>query len=47
MFATWYKVKTWAKDAWNERRLLGRSPRDLTEEDIARIYEDAFDPCKM
>ena len=40
------KVKTWAKDAWNERRLLGRSPRDLTEEDIARIYEDAFDPYK-
>ena len=38
------KAKTWAKDAWNERRLLGRAPRDLTEEDITRIYEDAFDP---
>jgi len=40
------KAKVWAKDAWNERRLLGRAPRDLTEEDIARIYEDAFDPYK-
>ena len=40
------KAKAWAKDAWNERRLLGRSPRDLTEEEITRIYEDAFDPYK-
>ena len=38
------KVNTWAKDAWNERRLLGRAPRNLTEEDIAKIYTDAFDP---
>jgi len=40
------KAKVWAKDAWNERRLLGRAPRNLTEEDIARIYEDAFEPYK-
>jgi len=40
------KAKVWAKEAWNERRLLGRAPRDLTEEDIASIYEDAFDPYK-
>lgn len=38
------KIKTWAQDAWNERRLLGRSPRDLTVGDIAAIYEDAFEP---
>ena len=37
------KVKVWAQDAWNERRLLGRSPRDLTVEDIAQIYEGAFE----
>ena len=37
------KVKVWAQDAWNERRLLGRSPRDLTVEDIAQIYEAAFE----
>jgi len=40
------KARIWARDAWNERRLLGRAPRDLTEEDITRIYEDAFDPYK-
>jgi alcohol dehydrogenase class IV len=40
------KAKTWAPDAWNERRLLGRAPRDLTEEDIALIYENAFEPYK-
>jgi len=40
------KARAWAKDAWNERRLLGRAPRDLTEDDITRIYEDAFDPYK-
>jgi alcohol dehydrogenase class IV len=38
------KAAIWAKDAWNERRLLGRAPRDLTVEDIARIYENAFEP---
>jgi len=40
------KAKTWAQDAWNERRLLGRCPRDLTVEEITRIYEDAFEPYK-
>jgi alcohol dehydrogenase len=40
------KAKTWAPDAWNERRLLARAPRDLTVEDIARIYENAFESYK-
>jgi alcohol dehydrogenase class IV len=40
------KASAWAKDAHNEQRLLGRSPKNLTVEDITRIYEDAFDPYK-
>ncbi|GHS86314.1 alcohol dehydrogenase [Synergistales bacterium] len=38
------KVKGWAQDAWNERRLLARAPVELTVEEIADIYTDAFDP---
>jgi len=37
-------IGRWAQDGWNERRLLGRCARDLTVEDIAKIYEDAFEP---
>ncbi len=37
-------VGRWAQAGWNERRLLGRCARDLTVEDIAKIYEDAFEP---
>ena len=37
-------VKRWAPAGWNERRLLGRCARDLTVDDIAKIYSDAFDP---
>ncbi|KUK58429.1 MAG: Iron-containing alcohol dehydrogenase [Synergistales bacterium 53_16] len=37
-------VSRWAEAGWNERRLLGRCARDLTVEDIAKIYEDAFRP---
>jgi alcohol dehydrogenase len=40
------KAKVWAKDAWDERRLLGRAPKNLTVDDIAKIYEDAFEPYK-
>ncbi|NLB83085.1 MAG: iron-containing alcohol dehydrogenase [Synergistaceae bacterium] len=36
-------VERWAEAGWQERRLLGRSARDLTVEDIAKIYTDAFD----
>jgi alcohol dehydrogenase len=36
-------VGRWAQGGWNERRLLGRCARDLTVEDIAKIYEDAFE----
>ncbi len=36
-------VGRWAQAGWNERRLLGRCARDLTVEDIAKIYEDAFE----
>lgn len=37
-------IGRWAQDGWNERRLLGRCARDLTVDDIAKIYEDAFEP---
>jgi len=36
-------VDQWSVEAWNERRLLGRCARDLTVEDIAAIYSDAFE----
>ncbi|NLO55878.1 MAG: iron-containing alcohol dehydrogenase [Thermovirga sp.] len=36
-------VERWAVEGWNERRLLGRCARDLTVEDIAAIYRDAFE----
>lgn len=36
-------VERWSEAGWQERRLLGRSARDLTVEDIAKIYTDAFD----
>lgn len=36
-------VEQWSAEAWNERRLLGRCARDLTVEDIAAIYNDAFE----
>ena len=36
-------VERWSEAGWQERRLLGRSARDLTVEDIAKIYTNAFD----
>lgn len=36
-------VGRWAEAGWQERRLLGRCARDLTVEDIAKIYTEAFD----
>ena len=36
-------VDRWAPAGWNERRLLARCARDLTVEDIAAIYKDAFE----
>ena len=38
------KIKQWAIDAHAERRLLGRCVKDLTVEDIEKIYKRAFDP---
>jgi alcohol dehydrogenase class IV len=36
------KVKEWAEAAYGERRLLGNTPRDLSVEDIAEIFERSF-----
>jgi alcohol dehydrogenase len=36
------KVPRWAAEAHKEQRLLSRSPRNLTVEDIEKIYENAF-----
>ena len=36
------KIKEWAEAAYGERRLLGNTPRDLTVEDIAAIFEKSF-----
>lgn len=36
------KIPTWAMEAHKEQRLLSRSPRNLSVEDIERIYENAF-----
>ena len=36
------KVQEWAKAAYEEKRLLGNTPRDLTVEDIAGIFERSF-----
>lgn len=36
------KVQEWAEAAYKEKRLLGNTPRDLTVEDIAGIFERSF-----
>ncbi|HUL31816.1 MAG TPA: iron-containing alcohol dehydrogenase [Thermodesulfobacteriota bacterium] len=36
------KIPRWAVEAHKEQRLLSRSPRNLSVEDIQRIYEKAF-----
>ncbi|NIR13534.1 MAG: iron-containing alcohol dehydrogenase [Desulfobacterales bacterium] len=36
------KVHEWAEAAYKEKRLLGNTPRDLTVEDIAGIFERSF-----
>jgi len=36
-------VHQWAVEAHKEQRLLSRSPRILTVEDIEKIYERAFE----
>jgi alcohol dehydrogenase len=36
------KIPRWAVEAHKEQRLLSRSPRVLSVEDIQKIYEDAF-----
>jgi alcohol dehydrogenase class IV len=36
------KVAQWAKAAYGEKRLLGNTPRDLREKDIAEIFEKSF-----
>jgi alcohol dehydrogenase len=36
------KIPRWAVEAHKEQRLLSRSPRNLSVEDIERIYENAF-----
>ena len=36
------KIPRWAVEAHKERRLLSRSPRNLSVEDIQKIYEKAF-----
>jgi alcohol dehydrogenase class IV len=36
------RIKEWAEAAYGERRLLGNTPRDLTVEDIAAIFEKSF-----
>lgn len=36
------KIEAWAEAAHGERRLLGNTPRDLSVEDIAEIFESSF-----
>lgn len=36
------KIPRWAVEAHKEQRLLSRSPRNLSVEDIQKIYENAF-----
>jgi alcohol dehydrogenase class IV len=36
------KIPRWAVEAHKEQRLLSRSPRNLSVEDIQKIYEKAF-----
>jgi alcohol dehydrogenase class IV len=36
------KIPRWAVEAHKEQRLLSRSPRTLSVEDIEKIYENAF-----
>jgi alcohol dehydrogenase len=36
------KIPRWAVEAYREQRLLSRSPRNLSVEDIQKIYEKAF-----
>jgi alcohol dehydrogenase len=36
------KIARWAVEAHKEQRLLSRSPRILSVEDIQKIYENAF-----
>jgi len=36
------KIKEWAKAAHGERRLFGNTPRDLSMEDVAEIFEKSF-----
>jgi alcohol dehydrogenase class IV len=36
------KIPRWAVEAHKEQRLLSRSPRVLSVEDIEKIYEKAF-----
>lgn len=36
------KIPRWAVEAYKEQRLLSRSPRNLSVEDIQKIYENAF-----
>ena len=36
------KIPRWAVEAYKEQRLLSRSPRNLSVEDIEKIYESAF-----
>ena len=36
------KVQEWAEAAYKEKRLLGNTPRTLTVEDIAGIFERSF-----
>ena len=36
------KIPRWAVEAHKEQRLLSRSPRNLSVEDIEKIYENAF-----
>lgn len=36
-------IHQWAVEAHNEQRLLSRSPRNLSVEDIEKIYEKAFE----
>jgi alcohol dehydrogenase len=36
------KIPRWAAEAHKEQRLLSRSPRNLSVEDIQKIYENAF-----
>ena len=36
------KIQEWVEGAYNEKRLLGNTPRVLSKEDIAEIYEKSF-----